>query len=291
MKNKNLAIYSWGLFLVPVLATIPLGASAQSTYNDFELEYTYSSPSEGDFEDEIEIHEGKAGLMFTLSERKNDGVGFVIGGQFQADVWSPDNDDLDDLDLYKVKIPVMVDFGLGENFGLSLGVTPGIHSDFEEVDSDDWRVDGSALLSYSTDKSLVWMAGAAIGEEFGEAKAFPIGGVRWTPNETWTLDIFFPRPRIQYAVSDSFHLFLFGEPSGGEWNVGDKDVQVDVQQKGYRVGAGLEFAVAEKSWLYATGGTESGRELQIALNDDEVFDDEVDLDDQAFFRVGFRVAH
>ncbi len=280
------------LSLPIILLGMPLVASAQSIPNAFEAEYTYSFPSEGDLEDEVEIHEGKVGVLVPLTTRKEDGVGFAVGGQFQVDVWSPDTSRIENLELYKVKVPVIVDFDVMQDLSMAVGATPGIHSDFEEVDSDDWRVDGTALLSWVVSDELVVLAGAGIGEEFGDVEGYPMGGVRWTTNDAWLIDLFFPRPRVQWALSDGFHLYAFGEPSGGEWNVGDRDAQVDIQQKGYRAGVGMEFGLGESNttWLYLAAGVEGNRELQLAVNEEDVFDDEVDLDDQAFVRGGIRVA-
>lgn len=288
MRFRNNAQIA-ALALIIILG-LPAAAFCQRFSDTFLLEYTYSSPSEGDFEDEIEIHEGKAGFLIPFSTSTDGGIGFATGAYFQADVWSPDNEDLDDVDLYKGKIPIFIDFKFTDDLSTIFNVTPGIHSDFEEVDEDDFRVDGWIQFNYALNKNLQISLGAAIGEEFGEAQAFPIGGVRWQATDNLLLDLMIPYPRAQLAFSDNFHLFLFGEPSGGEWNVGDsEETQVDIQQKGFRAGAGLEFGLTEKGWIYMAAGVEGGRELQIAVNDDEVFDDEVDLDDQAFFRVGFKV--
>lgn len=275
--------------LVGFLPTPP--ASAQNPDNTFELEYTYSSPSEGEFEDEVTLHEGKANAIYYFSDIRKESIGFGIGAGFQANVWEPDDSNLDELDLYKAKLPVFFSFRAADSLIVGLNATPGIHSDFEDVDEDDFRVDGSAAFTYVASSSLQLSLGAAFGEEFGDPEAYPIGGVRWQATKSLLFDLVFPRPRIHYAITDGFRVYAFAEPTGGEWNVGDSDaVQVDVQQKGVRAGAGVEIGLGSRSWLYVAGGVEAERELQLAINEEEVFDDDVELDDQAFIRVGFRVA-
>ncbi len=99
-------------------------------------------------------------------------------------------------------------------------------------------------------------------------------------------------PKATYAVSDSLHLYMAGEPTGGDWNVGKQDedeADVDVQVLGYRVGVGGEFQIGDGGWLYAMVGAEAGRKLQVGVNDEELADEDVDLDDSVFVQIGFRL--
>ena len=83
-------------------------------------------------------------------------------------------------------------------------------------------------------------------------------------------------------------LFAAGEPAGGEWNVGEDDRKFDVQQKGYRFGLGAEYQVADGGWLYAMVDGEGGREVSVAVNEEEIVEDK-DLDDTVLFQIGFRL--
>jgi hypothetical protein len=91
-------------------------------------------------------------------------------------------------------------------------------------------------------------------------------------------------------MSKDLNLFAAGEPTGGEWNIRrhGRD-NIDVQQKGFRLGLGAEYQLIEGGWLYVMVGAEGGRELQVAVDDEEVFDDEMELDDCAFLQIGFRL--
>jgi hypothetical protein len=296
-KKEPLFQSHFGFFrpFLMVALSLPLfirQASAQQPQNIFDFQYTYSSPSDSDFNNEITLHEGKVELVVPLSDRKNEGVGFVVGGAFQANLWQPDNSRLDDVDLYKLKVPLYMDLdAFREDFVFGLGVTPGIHSDFKEIDDDDFRVEGSISLTYISSPTLQYIAGILYDEEFGDPRAYPLFGALWQASDNWLLDMVFPKPRAQYSVSERFRLFAFGEPSGGAWNVGDDvDTKRDIEQKGYRLGAGLEVGLSKKSWIYLAGGAEFSRELQVAINDDKVFDDKVELEDQTFVRIGFRIS-
>jgi hypothetical protein len=294
MKFKSTLL----LMLSPLITVFSL-AQAQTPPNQFDLEYTYATPSDGNFEDSVDIHEGKVGVMLPIRDRKEEGWGLSIGGAFQVNSWRVDSDheldrqrggNEDGIDLYKLKLPVMVDFDVAEKMFATLGVTPGIHSDFEDVTSDDWKVEGSGALTYVSSPTLAFTLGAGYTDEFGDSKVLPLGGVRWQATDSLLLNMYFPSPRVQYAFSEGFRVYLFGEPAGGEWNVGDNDeIQVDVQQKGYKFGAGAETKVGEKSWIYLAGGVETNRSVQLAVNENEVFNDDVDLEDTGFVRVGFKI--
>lgn len=259
---------------------------------ELHLIYTYTEPSEGDLEDEVELSEVKAGAEMQVMHADDAGLDLFLGLDFQANIWSFDDDRIDDIEMYKLMIPVTVGFKAADNIMMQVEVAPGIHSDWENVDSDDFRVDGKVVGSYIQSSQLQYVLGVGFGEDFGDVAAYPIVGARWQATEELMLDLIFPAPKATYAFSSDFRVFLAGEPTGGEWNVGEQDDDeddVDISVKGYRVGLGAEYQVIEDGWLFAMAGAEGGRELQIGVNDDEVFDDDVDLDDCSFIQIGFRL--
>lgn len=269
------------------VATAMLVATGGAMAGQLNTSYTYLEPSEGDFEDDVSQHEAKISGMATVMSVEDYVVGVAVGGALQANIWTFDGD-ADDLDLYKVMLPVKFTMQATEQMPVHLTLIPGIHSDFEDVDGDDFRVDGTLASSYPYSEKLKFEFGVAVGEEFGDPKAYPIGGIRWTATDALQVDLLFPSPKISYALTDEFRAFLAGAPAGGQWNVGEsEDVQIDVEQKGYRVGLGAEGQVGA-GWLYAMVGSEGGREISLAIDDDEVVDEE-ELDDAMFVQIGFRI--
>lgn len=276
---------------VTKLAAIGLLCAAGTAFAADRLNttYTYSEPSEGDFEDEVAQHEGKASVLLPVLTKEDYGFGLKVGGAVQANIWTFDNDEVDDFDLYKVKVPVVGSFQATEDIPLDVSLVPGIHSDFEDVDEDDFRLEGSVVGRYRYSETLRFVLGLAVGEEFGDPTVFPVGGVSWTATEALQLDLLFPSPKISYALSDALRVYVAGEPTGGQWNVGESDeVQVDIEQKGYRLGAGAEWQVIEAGWLFAMAGAEGGRSVSLAVDDDEIVDEE-DVDDAMFVQLGFRL--
>jgi hypothetical protein len=282
MMTKSGSTKPW--VVLALLSGVALAQAAEP----LNVNYTYLEPSEGQFEDKVKQHEFKAEGSLPAMKLEDYGVGISVGGAFQANVWQFDNDRIDDLDLYKVKLPVTASFKATETIPVELSLVPGIHSDFKEVDGDDFRLEGSAVGSYAYTETLKFVFGLGYGEEFGDPKAFPIGGVSWKATQELQVDLIFPKPKISYAITDDARVFVSGAPAGGEWNVGERDQQVDVRQEGYRVGLGGEYQVVENGWLYAMAGREGGRKVSLAVDENTVVD-EKDIDDATFVQVGFRL--
>jgi hypothetical protein len=271
-------------------AIIGLGAGLAQARDVGNAQYTYSVPSEGDFEDEVSQHEVKVeGHMPVLSEA-DAGFNLSIGAFYQLNVWTFDDSNIDDFDLHKIKVPIGASFAASEDVRVNLSLLPGLNSDMEEIDGDDFRLDASAAGTYIYSPTLQFVAGVAYGEEFGDPELYPIGGVIWQATDQLGLRLVFPTPKVTYAASEDLNLFIMGEPTGGEWNVevNDRD-QVDIQQIGFRIGIGAEYQVVEDGWLYAMVGAEGGREISVAENEKAVVD-ELDQDDNAFFQFGYRVS-
>ena len=262
---------------------VSFGASAFAV-DDLDVKYTYSTPSDGG-EDEVEQHEFRADFVFPW---END-IGLTVGGSFQANIWSLDSGARDDFDVYKLRMPIGYTFQATEEIPVVLGLVPGIHSDFEDVDEDDFSIHASAVGSFAQSAAVRWIFGIGFGEEFGDPTAYPIGGVIWQATDSILARLVFPNPRVSYNVSDDLNFFIAGEPTGGEWNVGEDDESFDLQQKGYRVGLGTEYQVTDGGFLYIMAGVEASRELQVAKDEEELFDDDIDLDDAAFVQIGFRI--
>jgi hypothetical protein len=272
--------------MVMVLALATGGAMAGEI---FGTSYTYIAPTGGEFEDDVSQHEIKVRGGAQLLSADDHGYDLFLGGGYQATIWSFDDSRLDELDLHKLTASLTGVFKASENILIKAEVKPGIHSDFEDVDEDDSRIEGSLVGTYVQSPELQWVLGVGFGEDFGDPAAFPIVGARWQATENLLARLVFPKPRVTYSLSDDLRIFMAAEPTGGQWNVGDEDVdrQVDVELKGFRTGIGGEFQVCQGGWLHLMVGAETGRELQVGIDEDDAFDDEVEMEDTAFVQIGF----
>lgn len=273
-----------------LLLCVSLGiASAAFAADRMGIDYTFTTPSEGDLEGKVEQHEFRAGGNAALLARPVNQVDVSVGGAFQANVWTFDDHAVEDLEVYKIKAPVSVGFEGFKSIPMQATVAPGLHSDLERVDDEDFRVEGSLMGFYAVSENLTIALGAAYGEEFGDPQLYPLGGLIWKASPDLLAELVFPSPKISYTLNPDLKLFVAGEPTGGEWNLRRENEDYDFRQKGFRVGIGGEYQVVDGGWLFAMAGSENNRSLQVAQDDEEIFGEDVDLDNCTFVQIGFRL--
>lgn len=111
---------------------------------------------------------------------------------------------------------------LNDRWGVNLGVTPGIYSDFEQTDGDALRIAGRLLFSWNWTPTTQVIFGAVYLDR-PDVPALPAAGITWTPTDDWRLDLLAPRPKVarRMAYSDDLEhwLYVSGEFGGGNWAV------------------------------------------------------------------------
>ena len=271
-----------------VIAALLLFVGTVVAADKLDVRYTYSAPSEGHLEDEVTENEVWAAVMVPWLTVEENGINAAIGGFFQANVLAFDDKRVDDFDLYKVGVHGTVGAPIDQRWAVRGGYSLGVQSDFEYIDEEDIKLFAHVMGVYAQSATLQYAFGIGFGEEFGEAQAYPLGGVRWQASDVLLLDLIFPAPKVSYTLTEDFVLFAAGQPTGGEWNVGDEGEEFDLQLRGYRLGVGAEYQVTPGGWLYAMVGGEGGREVSVAVDDEEVVED-YDLDENIFVQIGFRL--
>jgi hypothetical protein len=271
------------------IAAMLLVAGSVSAADTLGVTYTFSAPSEGDFEDKVEQHELKLLGMVPLFSAADDGADVAIGARIQANTWTFDDDRIDDVDLYKLLFVSEIAVPINEAYTVVGGANLGVHSDLEFVDEEDFRLEAHVMGIYAHSPTLRFALGVAFGEDFGDPQAFPLGGVYWRATDALVFNLIIPKPQVTYALNSDLRFFLLAEPAGGQWNVGEEDEDFDFEILSIRAGVGAEYQVVDGGWLFAMVGSESRREVQIAKDEDELLDDDVELDDNAFFQIGFRL--
>lgn len=110
-----------------------------------------------------------------------------------------------------------------------LASTVGVFSDFEDSARDGVRYPGHAvgMLHYTPEFDLVF------GVDYlsrDDVKILPVIGFSWRPRsmEDVRVDMVFPRPRIDYALTDSNRIYLAGRFGGGTWDIEFPDDSNDV---------------------------------------------------------------
>ena len=136
---------------------------------------------------------------------------------------------------------------VGERWTADLAVSPGVHSDFESGDSEMFRITGHGLGIYQWSPTMKLILGIVVLDR-DDVSLLPAGGILWTPNDAWRLELMAPRPRVARRIlpcygdaCNEYWAYVAGEFGGGSWSIqrasGAQDV---VMVRDYRVILGIE---------------------------------------------------
>lgn len=105
---------------------------------------------------------------------------------------------------------------------VDLALTPGWYSDFEQSNSDALRIGGRLIGFYTWSPFTKFVLGVAYLDR-QDVNFLPVGGVVWTPNDDWRLELVAPKPRIAYRSGCdgvfSWWWYMAGEFGGGSWAI------------------------------------------------------------------------
>lgn len=271
------------------LAAATLGAA------DYEASYLYSAPWQDESGNEITQQEAAAKGIYKLVSLQSSGYDLSTGLDLQMNTWDFDDHGLEDIELYKIQVPLAVGFMPTEKIYVLTTLEYGLHSDMQSIDSEDFRLQGALIGTYLHSADLQFILGVGYSDDFGEPQAYPIGGVSWKPVSELKLDLIFPMFAATYIPHEDFHLVAGYAPSGGQWrwdyDTATGETGIDAALKGQRFEFGGEYQVLKDGWLRLTGGVELNREITLSLADDASVNDSLDLPDSAFARIGFRLSH
>jgi len=137
-----------------------------------------------------------------------------------------------------------------QRFYADLGLTIGVHSDFNTLTTDSLRLTGHALANIALEENTTLKFGVMYFDRV-DIKLLPAFGVFWNPHPEIRIDLFFPRPRMSqyYTTLNNYDVWWYvgGEYGGGSWTMkrnGVASTQVDIND--LRLVTGFEFGLAEQ---------------------------------------------
>ena len=182
--------------------------------------------------------------------------------------------------------PRLWDFALGyqmrntisDRFSYDLAATIGVWSDFEDSARDGLRFPAHAVGIMHISDSWDWIGGVDYLDR-DDYKILPVAGFSWHSADfpNWTMDLVFPRPRVDFALSSSERAYIGGLLGGGTWDIEmPGDVNDVMTYRDFRLIFGLE-RLYEKGRLsglelgYVFGRQVDFRTLQPGVEFDDGF--------------------
>lgn len=147
--------------------------------------------------------------------------------------------------VYDVTVQFLWMHQLTDRWGIQLGVTPGVHSDFERDNSDSLRIAGRGIGIYQWREDLKLVLGVVFLDR-NDVSLLPAAGIIWTPHEDVRWELVVPRPRVawRFSCEDCVEQWAYfaGEFGGGEWAIVRASGASDVATyRDFRLLAGLEL--------------------------------------------------
>ena len=195
---------------------------------------------------------------------------------------------LDDVDVYDVVAQLGATYKGVKDWEFLLSLAPGFYTDFRKTGREDFKTFAYGMATWQCAPRVQLVGGVSYDTAFGDDDVYPLGGVRWDPSSTLSLQLIFPEPVVIWQPMQKLALFAHVLPAGGKWNTYDKTPdhqRYSFTTAGWRTGGGLEVQLTEMCWFHLAVGMEFDRNYEIE-NDDGDSMMNSDVDDTWYTRVG-----
>lgn len=209
----------------------------------------------------------------------------TVGARWTRYDFSGDETALEKVTAYSLRFPIRVAVTPSNAWSALFILTPALRTDFENLTADDFGFNALALANRAMGGGWTASAGVVYGQEFGRTRVFPALGATWNPDEAWSLELLYPRPRLHYRPSEMWSWSLSMEPGGDQWNLELPRGERDVSLKEFRAALGVERRLARRVALIGQSGLVFGRELE--SRDGRRKESTLEIEDTWFVRVGF----
>ena len=181
---------------------------------------------------------------------------------------------------------------LAERWLLVGTLQPGLATNFDDVDSDHFRFQASALAMRETSGGGKYGIGVSASYVFGRLLPIPLVTLDWRPSSSIRVRGTLPSRLVAgYGLAKRFEIGLAGQFNGNRYMIDDPD-QPMAESVEYSVGdAGLFASIKLFSsvWLTGYGGTTVFRKFDVKDDDNNTISD-TDVDPAAVIRVGVELS-
>ncbi|MBK1792035.1 DUF6268 family outer membrane beta-barrel protein [Persicirhabdus sediminis] len=180
----------------------------------------------------------------------------------------------------------------GSKWSFIATATPGISSDFSDVNGDDFYINGLVGAKYRWNDDFSLLIGAGSVRRLGGQLLLPAIGFEWRPSDCTYVSLRGPVFTAAWQPHEDWIIRAMVLPGGGVWNVKDKETSAsyDIKQSNFQGGLLVERRLSQHVWLTAWGGLTFANEVEIetASGGNTVFED--DIENGWFVYTGLRVA-
>jgi hypothetical protein len=146
----------------------------------------------------------------------------------------------------------------GEHWSVSVGLTPGLYTDFAQASGDMFQLTGWVIGTRPLGPEWQLVLGAAYVRQL-QTTLIPVVGAIWTPSDDIRFELIFPKPkyavRYQQTNEGSLWWYVAGQLGGGAWSVADgPNDSALVGYSDWRLVLGVEsFRLDGREWSVELG--------------------------------------
>ncbi|WP_435893183.1 DUF6268 family outer membrane beta-barrel protein [Oceaniferula spumae] len=219
----------------------------------------------------------------------NDCNAVGVGLRYEA-TWLDTDTRLGNMDLHDLRLSfTWLHHQQGSKWSWLMSLSPGVSSDFNGVDGDDFSLNGRLGFRYALNSKFSIVGGVGVDNTTGDHSLYPAIGFQWRPVD----DVHIALLGATFTATWQPHndwLVRFGVwPGGGVWNVEENGNSFDVSMRSYNAAIGVERRLTDKVWLSLWAGTNLANNLEIeTASGGDIFDE--GADGAWFVNLGLRVA-
>ncbi|MEI6349742.1 MAG: DUF6268 family outer membrane beta-barrel protein [Verrucomicrobiota bacterium] len=208
-----------------VLGFTLLSAALQAEERSYELDanYSFTGGATTGFHKSANgsVSEQSAQLRSVISIPVSDTVLGRVGLDCELNAFGIPNSAPLPNTLESTSLVLGLDVQAFESWIVRLEATPGIYSDFHDLNSGDLNIPVALGASYIAGPDLQWV----LGLRFDANARYPVLpgiGVRWKFTDKWVLNAIPPTPRLEYQLNKAATLYLGADLRGSTYRVEDR---------------------------------------------------------------------
>ena len=171
---------------------------------------------------------------------------------------------LGNMDLHDLRINIRWLYRQsGSKWSWMTVISPGLATDGEGVDMDDFSLNGQVVFRYRKSPRFAWIGGLVFFHNSLETRIYPGIGFQWKPTDDFQMTWSGPSLKASWQPHDDWLVHANIGSAGGHWNVENSGGSFDVKLRSYQAGVGVERRLSEKIWLGLWGGATFANDLEI----------------------------